>query len=123
MFLPPPEFRKKSVVYPTTKEQPVILRSSHLVLHRDIVKSLFRDDKTIYMVYYTKKRTLMVAPYFNELFRTIHKAKQYMMKEVAKNTENAIPLHGILLDNEIDSGNRALSYNADSDMNILTVEL
>ncbi len=123
MFLPPPEYRKKPVGFPTTKEHPVILRSSHLVLHQDIVRALFKDDKTIYMIYYPNKRALMVAPYFNELFRTIHKAKQYMMKEVANNVENAIPLHGILLDNEIDANNRVLTYNADVDMNILTVEL
>ena len=123
MFLPPSEYRKKNNKERITAENPVGLRSSHIILHIDIVKSVFKEDKTVYMVYYPERKTLMVAPYFNELFRTMHKAKQYLMKEVANNKENAIPLHGILLDNEIDSSNRLLKYQADEVMNILTVEL
>ncbi len=123
MFLVPSDYKNDSDKIKLTDEQPVCLRSSHLILSKKIVESVFQNDKTVYLIYYPQKRVLMAAPYFNDLFRKIHKAKQYMLKEVSNNREAAIPLHGILLDNEIDKTDRYLDHKCESKINILSVYL
>lgn len=123
MFLPPSEYTNHTKKLSVSNDKPVCLRSQHLIVHSDIVRSVFKDDKTVFMIYYPDKKILMLAPYFNELFRSLHKAKQYMLKEIAQNRENAIPLHAILLDNEIEMENRFLAFTADEKMNILTINL
>ena len=121
MFLPPSEYTHQVKKFTVSPEQPVCIRSQHLIMHSTIIQSIFKKDKTVYMVYYPNKKVLMIAPYFNEIFRTMHKAKQYMLKEISQNTENAIPLHGIFLDNALSIENRYVSFNADEKMNILTI--
>ena len=123
MFLPPSEYTNHTKKLSVSSDKPICLRSQHLIVHSDIVRSVFKDDKTVFMIYYPNKKVLMLAPYFNELFRNLHKAKQYMLKEIAQNKENAIPLHIILLDNEIEMENRFLAFTADENMNILTINL
>ena len=74
MFLPPSNYKPVHKNIMASSDQPICLRSQHLVIHEDIVNSIFKDDRTIYMVFYPNTRQLMIAPYFNDLFRTIHKA-------------------------------------------------
>jgi len=121
MFLVPPGYSGQIKRNRVTIENPVCLRSKHLVLHQDVVLSVFGEDTTVYMAYYPDKNIVMIAPHANEMFRKIHKVKQYLMKAVAANGEHAIPLHGLLLDNDLDIEDRVLNYEANSKLNILTV--
>ncbi len=124
MFLPPQgslSSGPRKVI--ATEEQPVLLRSEHLVLHKTIRDSVFGDDSAIYLVYYPSEKKLMLAPYFNELFRNIHKARQHMLKEVSGGREYAVALHGVLLDHEIPNQDRYLPFEADAQMNVLTIYL
>ena len=123
MFLPPSNYKKVKKNIGVSIEQPICLRSQHLVIHKDIVELIFKEDRTIYMVFYSNTRQLMIAPYFNDLFRTIHKAKQYMMKEVGSRQENVIALHGIILDNDIAVEDRFLDFEAPEALGVLTVFL
>ncbi len=125
MFFVPPEYHDKNKHNKDIRvspENPVCLRNSHLILHRQIAEQVFRDDTVVCMVYYPDKNSLMLAPYFNEVFRNIHKIKQYMMKEVAKN-EYAVALHGILFDHGLSEQDRFLQYEAPENLHILNVLL
>ncbi len=126
MFFVPPEHTDKHgktiKAIQTTEQRPVCLRNQHLILHRKLIQKIFRDDTVICMVYYPEKNQLMLAPYFNEIFRSIHKIKQYMLKETVAG-EGAIPLHGILVDHQIKDENKELEYEAQEKLNILNVKL
>ncbi|GEM_PF-725841 len=124
MFLPPkdhlPDRQPKKTASTT---QPALLRSGHLIIHKTIRDSIFGQDNAIYMIYYPNQKKLMLAPYSNDLFRKMHKAKQYMLKEVSGGKEYAVALHGILLDHQIPRQDRFLPFEADPQINILSIYL
>lgn len=123
MFIPPGGVRLPKRKTDVTEEQPVYLRSEHLILHPSLVKRVFGEEYSVAVVYYPDRRTLMIAPISNELFLSLHKAQQYMLKQTARDREYAIALHTILYDHDIDTTERYLPYEANEQLQILTVTL
>ncbi len=123
MFLSPKDLTPRLQKLRTNREQPVLLRAEHLVLHAELAGLIFDKERTVYMVYYPARGVLMLAPRFNEVFKQLHKAKQYILKEVAGGNEYAVALHGILLDHNVQSDERFLSFEAEEAINMLTVHL
>jgi len=123
MFIPPGGVRLPKRKTDVTEDRPVYLRSEHLILHPTLVKRIFGEEDSVAVVYYPERRTLMIAPISNELFLSLHKAQQYLLKQTARNREYAIALHTILYDHDIDITERYLSYEANEQLQILTVTL
>lgn len=122
MFIPPN--RLKNNFDSTTKEAGQIrLKSSHLLIDREVAADIFGNDLNVNVVYYVDRQTLLIAPESEELFKTIHKAKQHMLKDRNSKGDKTIALHELLIDNEIDSTDRDLEFEFQKELRILNVKL
>jgi len=69
MFIPPTNFK------PSEKRQEtkslLRLQSSHLLISHEIVEKIFREVHNVYAVYYPNKKSLMLAPVTDELFKKL----------------------------------------------------
>ncbi|MEO1516932.1 MAG: hypothetical protein AAFV95_18055 [Bacteroidota bacterium] len=101
----------------------VRLKSSHLLIDRELALDIFGDDFNVNLVYYADRRTLMIAPQSEELFKQLHKAKQHMLKDRNAKGDKTIALHELLIDNEIDSSDRTVAFDCQKALKILTVKL
>ena len=101
----------------------VRLKSSHLLIQKDIASQLFADEPNVNVIYYPKRRTLMIAPESDDLFKKLHKAKQHMLKSKNANGDKSIALHELLIDNEVNAINRDLEFEVQNELKILNVKL
>lgn len=121
MFLPGNQVSKQQQSNPNTGK--VQLKSSHIWIDQQVATDLFGNSPNVNMVYYPERRTLMLAKKDDELFSSLHKAKQYMLKSRSAMGDKAIAIHEILIDHEIDSTDRDLEYTAGDGSGILSLQL
>ncbi len=122
MFIPPNKLKDKFEPTPDVGSK-VRLKSSHLLIDHEVAKEVFGKDLNVHIVYYAERRTLMVAPKSDELFKTLHKANQHMLKDRNLKGDKTIALHEMLIDHDIDDTDRDLAYDLQTGLGILNVKL
>lgn len=122
MFIPPQKMQQ-DLKTGATQEGKVQLKSSHLVINHEIAAEIFGDALNANVVYYPDRRTLLVAPESDELFKQLHKAKQHMLKGRNAKGDKTIALHELLIDHEIDHTDRVLAYRNQKELSLLNVTL
>lgn len=101
----------------------VKLRTQHLWISGDIVDSAFGDAAQVYVVYYPKQRSLLLAPMDDEIFPTVHKAGLQMLKSRNLQGDKTISLQEIIIDHDIDDTERDLSFMHQPGVRMLQVSL
>ena len=122
MFIPPSQLGK-SLHAGKANNSKVSLSSSHICIAKEVAGQLFGDSPNVNLVYYPERRTMMLARVDDELFSSLHKAKQHMLKGRNLKGDKTIAIHEILIDNELDSTNRDLVYTAGDGSGILSIQL
>lgn len=121
MFIPPGNLKRQQEKSET--ESAVSLKSSHLYISATIASKVFGRESNVYVVYYPDRRSLMLAPVSDELFKKLHKAKQQMLKDRNLKGDKTVALHEVLVDHQIDATNRDLEYTLEESLGILSVNL
>jgi hypothetical protein len=101
----------------------VYLEAGHICVKKDIVEKIFGSETVVLSVFYAKDNTFMVSPSNEELFKTIHKANQQMLKSKNAVGDKSISIQELLLDNDIDENNRDLEFVIEEALHILKVKL
>jgi hypothetical protein len=101
----------------------VYLEAGHICLKKNIVEKIFGQGTVVLSVFYAKENTFMVSPASEELFKTIHKANQQMLKMKNANGDKSISIQELLLDNDIDENNRDMEFVVEEELHILKVKL
>lgn len=101
----------------------VYLEAGHICIKKNIVEKIFGTETVVLSVFYAKDKSFMVAPASEELFRTIHKANQQMLKMKNATGDRSISIQELLLDNELDETNRDLEFDLEETLRILKVKL
>ena len=122
MFIPPKHI--KDQLKPVAQDdQKVCLSSSHIHIGRDIVNTLFPGTQAVYVAFYPENKSLMICSVKDELFKSLHKANQKMLKTRTRTGNKSIAIHEIIIDNQIDGANRDLEYHIEKQLGILHVTL
>ncbi|MEO0341240.1 MAG: hypothetical protein AAF242_18765 [Bacteroidota bacterium] len=122
MFIPPQSIQQQ-LRESKASVNPVRLQSSHLVLNQQIANEAFGEEKNVYVVYYPDRRSLMLAPITDELFKNLHKASQQLLKDRSLKGDKSLSLHEYLIDNQLDDQDRPLDYEWQPAVGILKIEL
>lgn len=122
MFIPPSSL-KDQFTQQKSRKSPIRLQADHILIEQAIVAEIFGEDKNVYMVYYPEKRSLLIAPISDDLFKKLHKASQHLLKEKNLKGDKSIALHEILIDNQINQEDRDLEYKAEPALGILNIQL
>lgn len=99
----------------------ITLTNRHLIISNEIVESIFGFSSQVNWVYYDNKKILMIASQHDDIFKGLHKTSMSMLKFKNSKGDRSISLEELLIDNELDSSDRSLEFNADKKMKILTV--
>lgn len=122
MFIPP-QTLKSNFASGDSSCEGIKLQSGHLIIGAAVVADIFGEALNANLVYYPERHTLLLAPYGDELFTQLHKAKKCMLKGKNAKGDKSIALQGILIDHQIDAEERSLEYTLDKEMSVLTVLL
>ena len=122
MFIPPSHLKDNFGAGKETKSM-VRLKSSHLLIDHEIAVEVFGDDFNVHLVYYADRKSLLIAPKSDDLFKQLHKANQLMLKDRNLKGDKSIAIHEILIDNQVDDSDRDLSYELEAGLGILNIRL
>jgi hypothetical protein len=101
----------------------VQLKTQHLWISADVAATAFGEVAQVYVIYYPKQQTLLLAPMHDEIFPTLHKAGLQMLKSRNLQGDKTISLQEIIIDNDIDDTDRALPYIHQPGVQMLHVTL
>jgi len=101
----------------------VYLEAGHICIKKNTAEKIFGAETVALSVFYAKDNTFMISPSSEELFKTIHKANQQMLKSKNANGDKSISIQELLLDNDIDENNRDLEFVIEEALHILKVKL
>ncbi len=122
-MLIPPQKIQNELRSDSTPGAKVQLKSSHLLVDREVSKLIFENESNVNVVYYPDRKSLMVAPASDDLFKKLHKAKQFMLKDRNIRGDKSIVLHELLIDNDVNDSDRNLEYEVQKELKILNVKL
>ena len=101
----------------------VYLETAHICIKKNIAEKIFGAETVVLTVFYAKDNTFMVSPASEELFRTIHKANQQMLKSKNAAGDKSISIQELTLDNDIDENDRNLEFVFEEALHILKIKL
>jgi len=122
MFIPPNKLKDNFQANKKDDGQ-VRLKASHLLIDHKVATTIFGKELSVNLIYYADRKTLMVAPQSDDLFKKLHKAKKYMLKERNARGDKAITLQELMIDHEINSMDRTLAFELQIPLNILKITL
>ncbi|MEP7321234.1 MAG: hypothetical protein ABI761_04920 [Saprospiraceae bacterium] len=101
----------------------VYLEAGHICIKRKIAEKLFASESVVLTVYYAKDNTFMAAPASEELFRSLHKSNQQMLKSKNASGDKSISVQELLIDNNLEDQDRNLDYESEESLHILKIKL
>lgn len=101
----------------------VRLQASHLQIDQEVASAAFGQDLNVSLVYYADRHSLLLAAASDELFKTLHKTSQYLLKGRNLKGDKSVALHELLIDEQIDEGDRDLVFELQGELGILNVQL
>ncbi|MEO7308892.1 MAG: hypothetical protein ABIX01_00730 [Chitinophagaceae bacterium] len=101
----------------------VYMEGGHICIKKNTAGKIFGDETVVLSVFYAKDNSFMVAPASEELFRTIHKASQQMLKSKNAAGDKSISVQELLMDHDIDENDRDLEFTVEEALHILKVKL
>jgi hypothetical protein len=101
----------------------VYLEAQHICIKKDIAEKVFGSETVVLSIYYAKDNTFMVAPASEDLFKSIHKATQQMLKSKNLAGDKSISIQELILDNDLDEQNRDLTFIVEEALHILKITL
>ncbi len=122
MFIPPSKLNEQLPKSSQAVAQ-VRLKSSHILIMGELAQPLFGNSPNVNLVYYPNRRTLMLARKDDELFASLHKAKQFMLKDRSLNGDKSIAIHEILIDHDVNTSDRDLEFTGGDGSGILSIQL
>lgn len=122
MFIPPSKLNEQLPKSSQAVAQ-VRLKSSHLLIKGELAQPLFGNSPNVNLVYYPNRRTLMLARKDDELFASLHKAKQFMLKDRSLNGDKSVAIHEILIDHDVNTSDRDLEFTGGDGSGILSIQL
>jgi hypothetical protein len=99
----------------------ISLRNSHLIIDAAIANDYFNDESHVNVVYYPERRTLLMAPASDDLFKGLHKTSMVMLKLKNGKGDKSVTIQEIVIDNEIDPTDRDLAFKAEIALKVVSI--
>lgn len=97
------------------------LANSHLIFDAAVANDFFGAGSHVNLVYYGQRNTMLLAPVEDELFKGLHKTAMVMLKFKNSRGDKSLSIEEVIIDNDIDSADRELTFNADIAMKIISI--
>ena len=101
----------------------VRLHRQHLWLSASIAENAFANERQVYVVYYPKRKSLLLAPMADNAFKQLHECALVMLKDRNLAGDKSLSLQEIIIDNDLDATDRPLAFTGAPGLQMLQVTL
>lgn len=98
------------------------LKNGHIWFDKATVETLFGEEEKANLVYYPERKTLLLAARSKTFFEKMHKVNWVVLKLRNLKGDKTISIQDLILDNDLDSTDRLLSYEI-KNTGIISIEL
>ena len=88
----------------------VKLKSSHIYLDSGLVEAIFGEVNYAYIAYVEEQRKILITPVPSQWFVKMYKPVQFLLKSRNLKGYKTLAIREILIDNDLDTGDRDLEY-------------
>ena len=107
----------------TLNEEKVRLKNMHLLLEAEVAENAFGGERQVYTVFYPNLGMLLMAPMSDQMFKQAHECSLIMIKDRNLKGDKSMSLHEIIIDHELDSADRPLTFTTAPGLRMLQVQL
>jgi hypothetical protein len=101
----------------------ILLKNGHIVLPAPLVQNTLHNEMHVSLAFYPERNTLLIAAKSKTFFEKLHKTHEWqVLKDKNLKGDKSLFVRGILLDNELEDHDRALSYEVKS-TGIISIQL
>lgn len=108
---------------PSLAGDQVRLHRQHLWLSAAVAENAFANERQVYVVYYPKRKSLLLAPMADEAFKQLHECALVMLKDRNLAGDKSLSLQEIIIDNDLDETDRPLAFTAAPGLQMLQITL
>lgn len=110
-------------ISPSLDGDQVRLHRQHLWLSASVAGNAFADGRQVYVVYYPKRKSLLLAPMKDDAFKQLHECALVMLKDRNLAGDKSLSLQEIIIDNDLDESDRPLAFSGAPGLQMLQVNL
>lgn len=110
-------------VQPSLDGEQVRLHRQHLWLSATVAQNAFGNERQVYIVYYAKRGSLLLAPMSDTGFKQLHECALVMLKDRNLAGDKSLSLQEIIIDNDIEQADRPLAFTASPGLQMLQITL
>lgn len=86
----------------------ITLKTSHIYLDSEIVKTFFEDVNFAFIVYNEEQKSILISPVTSVWFKKMYKPAQFILKSRNLKGDKTLAIREILIDNDLDDSDREL---------------
>lgn len=101
----------------------VHLRSSHLIIDRDLSGRLFAGSATVYVSYKAGQNAILVSAHSNTWFPKLHESKECLLKNKDTNGTKSVTVREFIIDHDLEDTDRRLPVEVHYDQRFLKVSI
>ncbi len=101
----------------------VKLHRQHLWLSAKVAEHAFAGERQVYVVYYPQRKSLLLAPMSDVAFKQLHECSLVMLKDRNLAGDRSLSVQEIIIDNDLDTTDRPLSFKGGKGLPMLQVTL
>ena len=101
----------------------IALQSSHVYLSADLAQKVFGQIHYAYVSYVEDQAHLLVTPVSSQWFAKMYDPTQFLLKDRNLRGDKTLAVREILIDNELDTSDRALNYEWIEKTNLLKIKV
>ncbi len=88
----------------------IVLKTSHIYLESDLVKSIFGNIHFAYVTYVKDQKKILITPVSSQWFVKMFKPTQFLLKSRNLKGDRTLAIREILIDNDLDTTDRELKF-------------
>lgn len=104
-------------------EYKVILKSSHIYLDVSLVQKIFGEIHYAYVTYVALQKKILITPVSSQWFVKMHEPTQFLLKSRNLKGDRTLAIREILIDNDLDTTDRTLTYELVEKTNLLKINI
>ncbi|WP_340066424.1 hypothetical protein [Ascidiimonas aurantiaca] len=102
----------------------ISLKSSHIYIENELVKTVFGNIHYAYAVYNTEQELLLVTPVSSQWFIKMYENPvQFLLKERNLKGDKTLAIHEILIDNDLAFFDRELEFELIEKTSLLKIKI
>lgn len=101
----------------------LILKSLHIYLDDSVVKTIFEDVTSAFVIYNKAQHNILITPVTSEWFKKMYKPAQYILKARNLEGDKTLALGDIFIDNDLDETDRDLEIELIEKTKLIKVKM